>query len=120
MKDGKRGKAEEKHKLEDADARFEKEAAALKEVLVEKLYTLLKDVATAGVYDYFGVELIAPGTKFTKKMLEEIDYLDLGAGKWVEDERVANLTKQAIRHRASWRHIPGRRHQVPQPCGSRQ
>ncbi len=96
VKDGKRGKAEEKHKLEDADARFEKEAAALKEVLVEKLYTLLKDVATLGVYDYFGVELIAPGTKFTKKMLEEIDYLDLGGGKWVDDERVARLVGVAI------------------------
>ncbi len=96
VKDGKRGKAEEKHKLEEADARFQKEVAALKEILVEKLYTLLKDVATAGVYDYFGVELIAPGTKFTKKMLEEIDYLDLGGGKWVDDERVARLVGIAI------------------------
>ena len=96
VKDGKRGKAEEKHKLEEAEAKFQKEAAALKAVLVEKLYTLLKDQTSLGVYDYFGVELYAPGTKFTKKMLEEIDYLDLGAGKWVEDERVANLTKQAI------------------------
>ena len=96
VKDGKRGKAEEKHRLEEAEAKFQKEAAALKAVLVEKLYTLLKDQTSLGVYDYFGVELYAPGTKFTKKMLEEIDYLDLGAGKWVEDERVANLTKQAI------------------------
>ena len=96
VKDGKRGKVEEKHKLEEAEAKFQKEAAALKAVLVEKLYTLLKDQTSLGVYDYFGVELYAPGTKFTKKMLEEIDYLDLGAGKWVEDERVANLTKQAI------------------------
>ncbi|MBQ8271680.1 MAG: DNA-directed RNA polymerase subunit beta [Tidjanibacter sp.] len=96
VKDGKRGKAEEKHKLEEAEAKFQKEVAALKAVLVEKLYTLLKDQTSLGVYDYFGVELYAPGTKFTKKMLEEIDYLDLGAGKWVEDERVASLTKQAI------------------------
>ncbi len=96
VKDGKRGKAEEKHKLEEVDAKFSKEAAALKAVLVEKLYTLLKDQTSLGVYDYFGVELYAPGTKFTKKMLEEIDYLDLGTGKWVEDERIASLTKQAI------------------------
>ncbi len=96
VKDGKRGKAEEKHKLEEVDAKFSKEVAALKAVLVEKLYTLLKDQTSLGVYDYFGVELYAPGTKFTKKMLEEIDYLDLGTGKWVEDERIASLTKQAI------------------------
>ena len=96
VKDGKRGKAEEKHKLEEVDAKFSKEAAALKAVLVEKLYTLLKDQTSLGVYDYVGVELYAPGTKFTKKMLEEIDYLDLGTGKWVEDERIASLTKQAI------------------------
>ncbi len=96
VKDGKRGKAEEKHKLEEAEARFQKEAASLKGILVEKLYTLLKDQTSLGIYDYFGAELYAPGVKFTKKMLEEIDYLGLGSGKWVEDERVAKLVAVAI------------------------
>ena len=96
MKDGKRGKAEEKHKLEEVDMKFSKEAAALKSVLVEKLLVLLKDQTSLGVYDYFGVELYAPGSKFTKKMLEEIDYLDLGTGKWVEDERIARLVAETI------------------------
>ena len=96
VKDGKRGKAEEKHKLEEAEARFQKEAASLKGILVEKLHTLLKDQTSLGIYDYFGAELYAPGVKFSKKMLEEIDYLGLGSGKWVEDERVAKLVAETI------------------------
>ena len=96
VKDGKRGKAEEKHKIEEAEAKFNKEVAALKAVLVEKLMTLLKDQSTIGIYDYFGVELHAPGTKFSKKMLEEIDYLDLGTGRWVEDEHLAKLVACTI------------------------
>ncbi len=96
VKDGKRGKAEEKHKLEEAEAKFQAEAAALKVVLVEKLMTLLKDQVSLGVYDYSGVELLAPGSKFTKKALEEINYLDLGIGKWVEDEHLASLVGKTI------------------------
>ena len=96
VKDGKRGKAEEKHKLEEAEAKFQSEAAALKVVLVEKLMTLLKDQVSLGVYDYSGVELLAPGSKFTKKALEEINYLDLGIGKWVEDEHLASLVGKTI------------------------
>ena len=96
VKDGKRSKAEEKNKLAEVDAKFAAEVAALKSVLVGKLYTLLKDQTCLGVKDYFGAELYAAGTKFTKKMLEEIDYLNLGSEKWVDDERVARLTAVAI------------------------
>ncbi len=96
VKDGKKGKQDEKRKLEEVDATFAKETAALKAILVEKLYTLLKDKTTTGIRDYFGAELYAKGTKFTKKMLEEIDYLNLSDEKWTGDERLDRLTGIAV------------------------
>ena len=96
VKDGKKGKQDEKRKLEEVDQQFAKDAAALKGILVEKLYTLLKDKATTGVRDYFGAELYAKGTKFSKKMLEEIDYLNLMDTKWTGDERLDRLTGIAV------------------------
>ncbi len=96
VKDGKRGKAEEKHKLEEVEAKFNAEVAALKGLLVEKLYTILKDQESLGIKDYFGAEIQPAGVKFTKKMLEEIDYLNLGSEKWVADSRIAALVDTTI------------------------
>ena len=96
VKDGKKGKQDEKRKLEEVDQQFAKDTAVLKGILVEKLYTLLKDKATTGVRDYFGAELYAKGTKFSKKMLEEIDYLNLMDTKWTGDERLDRLTGIAV------------------------
>ena len=44
--------------------------AALTKTLVEKLWRLLEGKTTTGIYDYYNVELYAPGEKFTEKMLE--------------------------------------------------
>ncbi len=96
VKDNKRSKQEEKRKLEEVDAVFAQETAALKSVLVEKLWTLLKDKSCQGIKEYFGVELYAKGTRFTKKMLEEIDYHNLSADKWVGDARIDHLVEVAI------------------------
>ncbi len=96
VKDGKRGKADEKAKLAEAEAKFEAEVIALKERLIEKLYTILKDQECLGIKDYFGVEIFPAGTKFTKKMLDEIIYLNLGSEKWVADSRIAKLVDTTI------------------------
>ncbi len=96
VKENKRGKQEEKRKLDEVDAVFASETAALKAILVDKLWTLLKDKTCQGIKDYFGVELYPKGTRFSKKMLEEIDYQNLNADKWVGDQRIDNLIGIAI------------------------
>ena len=73
-----------------------KEAAALKAVLVDELWTILKDKTTQGIKDYLGAELYGKGAKFSRKMLEEIDYLNLNTDKWVGDERIDRLVGQTI------------------------
>ncbi len=92
----KTGKTTEKAQMEKLDAEFAKAAQALKDQLVQKLWSILKDKTTIGITDYFGVELHGKGTKITQKLLGEIDYHNLSTARWVDDERLATLTAKAI------------------------
>ena len=105
----KKSKAAERAQLEQLDEKFAGEIAELTKVLVGKLWTLVEGKVVANVSDYFGVELYAPGTKFSQKMLEDIamrdkdektgvvtGYLNLGSCKWTGDEHLDSLIETTI------------------------
>ena len=93
---GKKGKQSEKAQIEKAEAAFSKEVAALRDVLVSKLWTLVNGKTATGVQDYFGMEVIEKGTKFTQKMLSELDYLNINPVKWTSDKEKNELIKALI------------------------
>ncbi|HJB85316.1 MAG TPA: DNA-directed RNA polymerase subunit beta [Candidatus Alistipes merdigallinarum] len=95
-KDGKRSKSAEKLQLEKMEAEFAVQAEALKQKLIEKLWTLVKDKTVNQVSDYFGTELIPQGSKFSQKMLGELDYLNIGTDKWTGDAHLDMLIEQTI------------------------
>ena len=95
-KDGRKGKNAEKAQLEQIDQRFAAQTSELKQRLVAKLWQLLEGKTTQGIKDYFGAELYAKGTKFSKRMLEDIDYMNLSTDKWVGDAHVDMLIERTI------------------------
>ncbi len=95
-KESKKNKGSERNQLEGIAAQGDVRKAELKKVLVGKLWTLLSGKTTTGIKDYFGAQLYAKGTKFTQKMLEEIDYQNLSTGKWVGDAHIDALVEKAI------------------------
>ena len=95
-RDGKKSKAAEKAQLEKLDMAFNEQAEVLRSRLLEKLAVLLKDKTTAGIRDYFGVEIVAKGTRFTQKMLGEIDFLNVAADKWTGDVHLDSLVEKTI------------------------
>ncbi len=95
-KDNKKGKQSEKNLLDKLDANFLRETTELKERLVSKLETILKDRQTIGIKDYFGAELVSKGTKLTAKVLSGIDYMNLGADKWTGDAATDKLVEKAV------------------------
>ena len=95
-RDGKKSKAPEKAQLEKLDMAFNEQAEILRSRLLEKLAVLLKDKTTAGIRDYFGVEIVAKGTRFTQKMLGEIDFLNVAADKWTGDAHLDSLVEKTI------------------------
>lgn len=91
----KKGKAT-KTLLDQIDEKLEREIAALRTKLEDKLFTLVSGKTSQGVKDYFGTEIIAKGVKFTLKQLQEIDYLNVNPSKWTTDKQKNDLIFRLI------------------------
>lgn len=86
-KKDKSGKVKEKAALEKIDKQHEKHEAELKELLLEKLLSLLKEKTSSGVTNNFGESLIGKQAKFTHKNLSGIDYQNVNPLGWTSDEK---------------------------------
>ena len=86
----------EKATLPQLDEAFEKEVAELRSRLLEKLSVLTTGKTSQGVKDFLGVDLIPKGTKFTQKLLNEIDYTTVQLVKWTTDAHKNELIKETV------------------------
>lgn len=82
--------------LDQIDEKFEKEVAALKIKLEDKLFTLVSGKTSQGVKDYYGTELIPKGAKFTLKQLQELEYLTIDPSNWTTDSEKNELIFRVI------------------------
>jgi len=90
-KKDKNGKIREKAMLEKVERVHTQNDAILQDLLLEKLQTLLKDKASAGVSNNFGEVLIAKGSKFNAKALSGIDYQNVNPLGWTGDAKTDDL-----------------------------
>ncbi|MFR9650404.1 MAG: DNA-directed RNA polymerase subunit beta [Rikenellaceae bacterium] len=119
-KDVKKSRTAEKQQTEMFDEKMAKQIAALTSRLVDKLITLLDgEVVKGGIQDYFGVELYGTGTKFTRRMFEEIShlmvdekskiesgYLNLGACTWTNDDHKNKMIETMVNnYTMEWKRI---------------
>jgi DNA-directed RNA polymerase subunit beta len=82
--------------LPKLDEEFESKMAELKSLLVDKLLVLTNGKTSLGVKDYLNTEIIAKGAKFTRKVLEELDYNAVQVSNWTSDSAKNELIKQVI------------------------
>ncbi|RYY84728.1 MAG: DNA-directed RNA polymerase subunit beta [Chitinophagaceae bacterium] len=87
-KKDKNAKVREKAALEKLEKVHEKNESDLREVLMDKLLTLLKDRPSQGVSNNFGEMLIGKGAKFTPKNLAGMDYQNVNPLGWTGDAKV--------------------------------
>jgi DNA-directed RNA polymerase subunit beta len=87
-KKDKNGKLREKAALEKLEKMHEKNENDLKDVLIEKLSTLLKDHSSTGVSNNFGEVQIAKGAKFTDRQLRGLDIANVNPLGWTGDAKV--------------------------------
>jgi DNA-directed RNA polymerase subunit beta len=87
-KKDKNAKIREKAALEKLEKVHEKNVEDLKEELLSKLQTLLKDKASAGVNNNFGEVQIGKGAKFNPKNLGSIDYQNVNPLGWTGDSSI--------------------------------
>jgi len=91
-----KSKASDKAVLESIDKDFDKEAAALKKHLVEKLMKIVGGKVSQGVFNYYKEEQVKKGVKFTQKVLSSLDYLIINADGWIRDDAQSALAARLI------------------------
>ena len=89
-------KLTDKVTLPKIDEEYEQKMSALKVILIDKLMTLTNTKVSQGVKDYLGTEVVAKNAKFTRKVLEEMDYNSIQLSKWTVDAHKNELIKRLI------------------------
>ncbi|MDR2913532.1 MAG: DNA-directed RNA polymerase subunit beta [Tannerella sp.] len=86
----------EKAVIPKLEEEYDKKMWELKAMLIEKLLTLTNGKTSQGVKDYLNMDVIAKGTKFTKRALEDLDYNTVQVSKWTTDTHTNELVKSLI------------------------
>ena len=89
-------KLEDKERIAQMDAEFEQKAANLRELLIDKLTTLLKGRQSQGIVDIVGTEIIPKGTVITRERLNLIDFQTVMLASWTADEHKNDLATRCI------------------------
>jgi DNA-directed RNA polymerase subunit beta len=92
----KNGRQTEKSVLPKLEEEYDKKMGELKAVLIEKLLTLTNGKVSQGVKDYLNMDVIAKGSKFNKKALEDLDYNTIQVSKWTTDTHTNEMVKNLI------------------------
>ncbi len=93
----KKAKTKEKIILDHLEKTFNKEAAELKERVVDKLIKVVEGKTSQGVFNTIRQEVVPKGAKFTKKILEGLDFTQINPTKWTTD-KAKNEIIQRILH----------------------
>jgi DNA-directed RNA polymerase subunit beta len=91
-----KSKSQDKPMLESLDADYQRDFAALRDKLVEKLLVILGEQKSSGVFNNFKEELIKKGTKFSNKALSALDYAIVNPLNWTADAETNQLISRVI------------------------
>ncbi|MGL4956325.1 MAG: DNA-directed RNA polymerase subunit beta [Bacteroidales bacterium] len=86
----------EKNLLQRIDADLDVRLNDLKNLLVEKIFTIVNGKISQGITDYFGGKLIEKGVKFTQRILMDLDYANINSTKWTTDKDKNLLIRKLI------------------------
>ncbi|MBL7102774.1 MAG: DNA-directed RNA polymerase subunit beta [Bacteroidales bacterium] len=89
-------KNKEKEIIQQLDDEYLKNAEELKNKLVDKLTIMVSGKTSQGVNNKFKEVIIPKKIKFTQKLLQSIDYLNVNPNKWTTDKAKNELIKQLI------------------------
>ena len=84
-------KIQEKELLSKLDDKHSVATNELKTILVDKLMKLTKGKVSQGVRSIYNEDLIGKGTKFSTKVLKDLDYAQVDYSNWTKDENTNKL-----------------------------
>ena len=89
-------KVQEKELLTKLDDDHAVEVNKLKTLLIDKLMTLLGSKVSEGVFSIYKEELISKGTKFSPKVLKEIDYTTVDYSNWTKEKETNEMVARLL------------------------
>jgi len=93
----KRKRAQDKIDIKDLEDNFDLKFEDLRQVLIEKLFSILSGKTAQGISNDLGEDVFPKGKKFTLKMLNSVDdYAHLTMGKWTMDDHANKLVSELI------------------------
>ena len=93
----KRKRSQDKVELEELENAYEVKFNELREVMVEKLFSIVNGKTCQGVQNDLGEEILPKGKKFTLKMLSKVeDYTHLTKGVWTTTAATNSLIADLI------------------------
>jgi len=87
----KQSRSTEKEAVARVDEEFQANVDSLRRTLIDKLMTVLDGKTSQGVKDYYGVDVVAKGVKFTSTILNDINYQTVNPAKWLSDKDKSDL-----------------------------
>ncbi len=94
----KKVKVSEKTSLSKLDEDFLRKTGDLTGKLIDKLFILVNGRTSQGVKNYLNVEVVPKGVKFTQKLLQDIDFMNVNPNKWTTDKERNETVKQLLRN----------------------
>ncbi len=91
-----KSRAADKALLAELEGEYNKDYAALKNIMIDKLLVIIGSEKSAGVINNFNEEIIKKGVKFTTKNLDKIDFTTINPHNWTKDEKVNDLIKTLL------------------------
>ena len=98
VKKDKFAKQEERVLLEKIEAEYNREVDSIREILIDKLLTLTEGKVSQGVNNTYKEEILPKGVKFTRKLLNEIDFSVVNPDGWLVDKEKNELIKQMVKN----------------------
>ena len=93
----KRKRSEEKQAIESLEIEYEVKFQKLKDVLVEKLNTLVNGKTSQGISNDLGEEVLPKGKKFNQKMLNAVDdFAHLVSSAWTADDKINTMVNDLL------------------------
>ncbi|MNK54132.1 DNA-directed RNA polymerase subunit beta [compost metagenome] len=93
----KKKRSEEKIKLEEIENTYKAKFDTLRNTLIDKLNTLVSGKTSQGVQNDLEEEVISKGTKFTLRLLQNVeDYNNISGADWTVDSDKNELIKQLV------------------------
>ena len=93
----KRKRIQDKEDLKLLEDSYDVKFSELKNILVDKLYSVLGGKTSQGIFNDLGEEVFPKGKKFTQKMLNSADdFAHLVSTKWVTDKSTNDTVSQII------------------------